>query len=79
MRYIRTAPTGSGSWGFFLRGEAKPHDANEHETADQIDQCLFKEAGKSESRCGAAFCILQLLQDSPELAGYSGDGSRSYE
>jgi hypothetical protein len=48
---------------------------NQHETLYSADQCLLEEGRQSHRDDRLVSHALQLLQDSPDLAGYSGNGS----
>jgi hypothetical protein len=58
-----------------LRRTAEPHDSHGNPALHALNQCVFKEAGQSQSRLRFALRVLQFLSDTQVIAGDASDGS----
>ena len=59
------------------RRASEPHDSHGNPALHALDECVFKEAGQSQSRLRSALRVLQFLPDTPKPSRHVSDGSRA--
>ncbi len=72
-----TWESGSAPHLHVLRGAAELDHSDDVPPVHEADECPPEEAGESQGGSGPAFRLLQLLPDSPNVAGHASDGGGS--